>query len=56
MLPLERECVTLECEVCGKVSTIQLFYRNNEELAYRTASTITVWKVVSPNLNSINKP
>lgn len=31
------KCVNSECEVCGKVSTIQLFYRSNGELAYGRA-------------------
>ncbi len=31
------KCVKLECEVCSKVTTIQLFYRSNGELAYGRA-------------------
>jgi len=31
------KCVKLECEVCSKLSTIQLFYRSNGELAYGRA-------------------
>ena len=30
-------CVKAECQVCGKVSMIQLFFRNNGELAYGRA-------------------
>ena|SRR5208282_4177265 len=28
------KCVKLECQVCGKVSPIQLFFRTNGELSY----------------------
>jgi hypothetical protein len=31
------KCKQFECEVCGKVSTIQLFFRSNGELAYGRA-------------------
>jgi hypothetical protein len=35
------KCVKLDCEVCGKVSAIQLFYRSNGELAYGRARHYT---------------
>ena len=31
------KCIQFECEECGKVSTIQLFFRSNGELAYGRA-------------------
>ncbi len=34
---MSTKCVKAECEVCGKVSTIQLFFRSNGEIAYGRA-------------------
>jgi hypothetical protein len=31
------KCLKFECQECGKVSTIQLFFRSNGELAYGRA-------------------
>ncbi len=31
------KCLQFECEECGKVSTIQLFFRSNGELSYGRA-------------------
>ena len=34
---MKYKCVKSVCEVCGKVSTIQLFFRSSGELAYGRA-------------------
>jgi hypothetical protein len=34
---MQIKCKRFNCQVCGKVSTIQLFYRTNGELAYARA-------------------
>jgi hypothetical protein len=34
---MQIKCKQFECGVCGKVSTIQLFFRSNGELAYGRA-------------------
>ncbi len=34
---MKLKCAKLECQVCGKVSLIQLFFRTNGEIAYGEA-------------------
>jgi hypothetical protein len=34
---MQIKCKQFNCEICSKVSTIQLFYRSNGELAYGRA-------------------
>jgi hypothetical protein len=38
---MQFKCVQGKCQVCGKVSTIQLFIRTNHELAYARARHYT---------------
>ena len=50
------KCAKAECELCGKVSTMQVFYNKSGAVKYAIARHTKAERIVSHSLNITSKP